>query len=216
MKLDPGFTNHWKTERLIDLLGGDGVVAVLRLWGNAQIRRQFSGLELTPKRLAMETKWKGDADLLFSVLTDPDAPWLDRETDGKFTIHGFEEHQHQVVKLWANGMKGGRPRKPKPSSSSSPICKPNENQMVFDREPPAKKSKAKGTLDELKTFAVKIGLPASDGENCFHKWESTGWKGIKDWQAKMQTWKHEGYHASQKQTAPAPRTRDLRSDQVGI
>jgi hypothetical protein len=166
----------------------------------------------------METKWKGDADKLFSILTDPDAPWIDTEPDGKFTLHGFEEHQHQVVKLWQNGKKGGRPKKVSPtpsskdsssssSSSSSPICEPNGNQMVFDGEPATKKSKARGTIEELKLFALEIDLPESDGENCFHKWQSTGWQGIKDWQAKMRTWKIEGFHASQKttnQTQQAP------------
>jgi hypothetical protein len=140
MKLDPGFPNHWKTERMMDKLGADGVVALLRLWSNAQISHRFTGLHFTPKRLAMETKWKGDENLLFAVLTDPEAPWLDADPEGTFTIHGFAEHQHQVVKLWENGKKGGRPKKVSPDSSkdsytsscssSSPICKPNENHMV--------------------------------------------------------------------------------------
>jgi hypothetical protein len=58
--------------------------------------------------------------------------------------------------------------------------------------------KARGTIQELSAFALEIGLAESDGENCFCKWESTGWKGIKDWRMKMRTWKHEGFHASQK------------------
>ncbi|MCF7732107.1 MAG: hypothetical protein K9N23_10480 [Akkermansiaceae bacterium] len=136
MKLDPGFPNHWKTERLIADLGAEGVVAVLRLWGNAQIRREFSGLKFTPRRLAMETKWFGDENQLFDVLTDPDSPWLDPEEGGTWAIHGFAEHQHQVIKLWENGRKGGRPKKTSTSSSPSPspICEPNGNQMV---SPPA-------------------------------------------------------------------------------
>jgi hypothetical protein len=214
MKLDPGFMNHWKTERLIDELGAEAVVAVLRLWGSAQIRRTFSGLQFTPKRLAMETKWKGSADQLFAVLTDPDAPWLDRESDGTFTIHGFSEHQHQVIKLWENGKKGGRPKKviketytsSSSSSSSSPICEPNENQMVLIDAASPSKNKAKGTLKEMEAFALGIGLPASDGENCFHKWESTGWDSIKDWKSKMRSWKTEGYHASQKQSGKSGAT----------
>jgi hypothetical protein len=223
MKIDPGFTNHWKTELLIDKLGGDGVVAVLRLWGAAQIRRRFTGLEFTPKRLAMETKWKGDADQLFSVLTDPDAPWLDKEPDGTFTIHGFAEHQHQVVKLWENGKKGGRPRKvsPRPSSkdsssstssSSSPICEPNGNHMVSEPKPARKKPAATGTLDELKAFAQEIGLPASDGEATFFKWEGNGWKNgnnsVKDWRSTMRSWKAAGYMPSQKLAKSATDHRD--------
>lgn len=210
MKLDPGFVNHWKTERLMDQLGAEAVVAILRLWGSAQIRRTFSGLQFTPKRLAMETKWKGDEDQLFAVLTDPDAPWLDRELDGTFTIHGFSEHQHQVVKLWENGKKGGRPKKVIPktstssSSSSSPICEPNGNQMVLDGESSPPKSKAKGVLEELKAFAVEIGIPASDGEFMFDHWTSNGWKNgtnpCKDWKAGIRKWKASGWLPSQKQS----------------
>jgi hypothetical protein len=144
MKLDPGFLNHWKTEILIEQLGSDGVVAILRLWGNAQIRREYCGLKLTPRRLALETKWKGDENHLFSVLTDPDAPWLDAEEGGTWAIHGFAEHQRQVVHLWEAGTKGGRPKKDSPRppskkdtsscSSSYPICKANGNHMVSARE----------------------------------------------------------------------------------
>lgn len=164
MKLDPGFLNHWKTERLMDQLGPEGVVAVLRLWGSAQIRRVFSGLPFTPKRLAMEVKWKGDEERLFSVLTDPDAPWLDQEPGGTFTIHGFAEYQHQVVKLWENGKKGGRPKKTtaktspssssSSSSSSSPICEPNENQMVFNGEPATRES---ARNQENSPFMIRLG-----------------------------------------------------------
>jgi len=147
MKLDPGFINHWKTERLIEQLGPEGLVVILRIWGQAQIRREWRGLQITAKRLAMETKWKGDANHLLSVLTDPDAPWLDAKDDGTFAIHGFEEHQRQVIHLWSAGGKGGRPKKSESpplknkkdsssssytSSSSYPIGLPNENHMVFD------------------------------------------------------------------------------------
>ena len=224
MKLDPGFLNHWKTERLMDQLGADGVVAVLRLWGSAQIRRQFSGLPLSPKRLAMELKWRGDEQRLFEVLTDPDAPWLDRETDGTFTVHGFEEHQHQVVKLWENGKKGGRPPKPKPSSSPSsssyPICEPNENHMVLTNEPIAKKSKAKGTLDELKQFALEVGLPESDGEWAFHKWEGNGWtnngKFIKDWKATIRSWKAVGDILPSHRSGTNSKTKPSKADEFRL
>lgn len=155
MKLDPGFISHWKTERLISELGADGVVAVLRLWGNAQIKRKYSGLQFTPRRLALETRWTGDEDRLFSVLTDPDAPWLDLAEDGTYSIHGFSHHQKNVIALWENGKRGGRPAKekeisPEPSKENNTLTlthtlnligsetepngfvpKPTENHLVF-------------------------------------------------------------------------------------
>ena len=145
MKLDPGFINHWKTQHLLDELGGDGLVALLRLWGQAQIKREWKGLNLNPKRLAMETKWKANENHLFSVLTNPEAPWLDLNEDGTYDIHGFEEHQKQVIHLWKQGGRGGRPKKEiatksvskdidintYSSSSSYPISEPNGNHMVI-------------------------------------------------------------------------------------
>jgi hypothetical protein len=204
MKLDPGFLNHWKTDRLMEQLGADGVVAVLRLWGAAQIRRKYDGLELTPKRLALETKWRGDHDRLFAVLTDPDAPWLDPEPEGTFTIHGFAEHQHQVVKLWEHGKMGGRPKKVSPtppskeedsssstSSSSYPICEPYGNQMVSEA-PPTKGKFHKPTAVEVEEYGKTLTPPFADAERFTDFYSSKGWKvgtsAMKDWKASVRNW----------------------------
>jgi hypothetical protein len=76
--------------------------------------------------------------------------------------------------------------------------KDKEKEQEKEKERAAEKSKSKGSIEDMKSFALEIGLAESDGENCFCKWESTGWKDIKDWRMKMRTWKHEGFHASQK------------------
>jgi hypothetical protein len=186
MKIDPGFPTHWKTERLIEQLGAEGIVVLLRIWGQAQIRREWKGLQMTPKRLAMETKWKGDENHLFSVLTDPDCAWLDIEDDGTVSIHGFEEHQKQVIHLWSAGGKGGRPKKVSPepsskkeedtstSSSSYPICEPNGNQMVSGVAPPS--------FDEVSKFAKSqpFGIQDECIEAFFDEMESLQWtyKGV--------------------------------------
>lgn len=53
--------------------------------------------------------------------------------------------------------------------------------------------KPKGTVEELRAYAPVIGLPESDGQFCFDKWEGNGWKvdgrSIRDWQATLRTWK---------------------------
>jgi hypothetical protein len=88
---------------------------------------------------------------------------------------------------------------PTPSSSSSSSASTAISTIVeIEDTPSVKINKARGTIEDLKSFALEIGLAESDGENCFCKWESTGWKGIKDWRMKIRTWKHEGFHASQK------------------
>jgi len=63
-------------------------------------------------------------------------------------------------------------------------------------------SKKRGTLEEITAFCIKIGLPATDGESTFYKWQGNGWmnKGrpVGDWQATIQSWKAAGYMPSQK------------------
>ena len=95
MKLDPGFASHWKTERLIDRCGPAAVVGLLRLWGDCQIRRRYTGLALTPAKLAAMLRYEGDHTALWEAMTDADAPWLDAEEGGTWAIHGFEEHNNQ-------------------------------------------------------------------------------------------------------------------------
>lgn len=69
-------------------------------------------------------------------------------------------------------------------------------------EPKKKKAAARGTLEEITAFCRTLGLPASDAESIFHKWEGNGWtngpRPIKDWQATIRSWKAAGYLPSQK------------------
>lgn len=61
--------------------------------------------------------------------------------------------------------------------------------------------KARGTLEELKSFALEIGMPESDGEERFYRWQGNGWKNknqpILDWRSTMRSHKANGYLASQ-------------------
>ena len=107
MKVDPGFPNHWKTRQLYNTLGAEAILALLCLWGRAQISREWQRLELTPKKLKAICAFPGDERELWDALTDRDCPWIDQDEAGTFSIHGFEEHQAQVIALWKNGQKGG-------------------------------------------------------------------------------------------------------------
>jgi hypothetical protein len=144
MKIEPSFCDHWKTKRLHRICGAEAVLGLLRMWGQAKIKRQYTGLVLNPTRLAAVMDYSGDEDALWRVMTDEAAPWLDKEPEGTWGLHGYGEHQAQIIRLWEIGKKGGRPKSdPSPtppslntssssSSSSSPICKPNGNHMVSD------------------------------------------------------------------------------------
>lgn len=68
-------------------------------------------------------------------------------------------------------------------------------------EQPPKPNKARGSLQELKAFAVEIGLPETDGEAMFYQLEANGWKAgktpLKCWRSHIRTYKAKGYHPSQ-------------------
>jgi hypothetical protein len=137
MKLDPGFATHWKTERLIDRCGPAAVVGLLRLWGDCQVRRRYTGLVMAPAKLAAMMRYEGDQTALWDAMTDVDAPWLDAEEGGTWAIHGFAEHNKQIMHLWEAGKRGGRPKSPPtpPSNNTEDTIHtltltPSSNHMV--------------------------------------------------------------------------------------
>jgi hypothetical protein len=213
MKLDANFITHWKTERLLEACGPTAVLGLLRLWGDAQNKRQWRGLTLNPRKLAAIMRHDGDADALWAAMTDKDSPWLDEEPEGKWAIHGFDEHNRQLLHLWEAGRKGGRPSKDNTNTdkgrvglgayanhmvSSSPstekkddeetISKPFANHMVSVVTTP--------TLEEFKIAASMMGVEEAIAEEVWHDNESraiaptgewTDWNGrpIANWRSNL-------------------------------
>lgn len=68
----------------------------------------------------------------------------------------------------------------------------------------------KGTREELRSYAVEISLPDSDGDFMFDHFEETGWKRgtqqVKDWKATLRKWKSGGWLPSQKQNKDGRQT----------
>lgn len=182
MKIEPSFCDHWKTKRLHKTCGAEAVLGLLRLWGQAKIKRQYTGLVLNPTRLAAVMEYCGDEDALWRVMTDPAAPWLDEEPEGTWALHGYGEHQAQIIRLWEIGRKGGRPKKeaaPSPippsyntssSSSSSPICEPNGNHMVSGM--------VVFTTPSLKDWVEQCGLAGIEKELAEEIWHDNEGRGI--------------------------------------
>jgi hypothetical protein len=210
MKLDANFITHWKTERLLAECGPTAVLGLLRLWGDAQNRKQWTGLTLNPRKLAAIMRHDGDADALWSAMTDKDAPWLDEEQGGTWAIHGFSDHNSQLVHCWQIGTKGGRPKSNTEHGrvgqgayanhmvSSSPstetdedketISKPSANHMVSVVTTP--------TLEEFKFAASMMMVEEAIAEEIWHDNESraispngewTDWNGrpIANWRANL-------------------------------
>jgi len=82
--------------------------------------------------------------------------------------------------------------------------------LFNDPRKPDPKAKAQGTLEQLRDYAVSIGLPASDGETMHDHWTANGWKNgvnrVQDWQAGIRKWKSSGWLPSQKGTPGATKT----------
>lgn len=187
MKIEPGFVSHWKTERLLHACGPSAVLGLLRLWGDAQTRRCWTGLTLSPRKLASIMKWDGDADVLWTAMTDPDGPWLDPEPAGTWTLHGFEEHNRQLIHLWHARRKGGAPSPIPPSHNNNTdrtgldpnedhlkfICRSNDLHMDLhlNGKKPAT-SVQTPDLQEFKTAASMIGVSESIAEEIWHDNES--------------------------------------------
>jgi hypothetical protein len=198
VKLEATFPDHWKTKRLVRACGAEAVVGLLRLWGHAQTRREFSGLTLNPVKLAGMMDYSGDEKALWDAMTDPQAPWLDEEPEGTWAIHGFAEHNRQLIHLWGASVKGGRPPKDNTildkvglganGSHMETICKP----YGFSTE----KVVTTPTLEEFKIAASMLMVAEDIAEEIWHDNEGRGiapsghWIGyngqpIHNWQSNM-------------------------------
>lgn len=111
-----------------------------------------------------------------------------------------------------NGTQGGRPEKPKPLPENNPSQNPTERkEKGIGKEVEGNGSvsgeqktryQRKGSVEEIRSFVQTLGLPVSDGDACFHKWEGNGWTNggnpIVDWRSTIQNWKTQGFMPSQK------------------
>lgn len=97
----------------------------------------------------------------------------------------------------------GKQRKPQLAKEEE---QENESKLV---------RKSKCSMEEAKAYCVELGLPSTDGEFMFNKWEANGWKSgsnaIKDWKAQIRTFKSGGWLPSQKNTPSKPPTPPLKT-----
>lgn len=74
------------------------------------------------------------------------------------------------------------------------------------------KGRNKCTQLEAEEFCQSIGLPKTDGEAMFHKWEGNGWSlgtgKVRDWKSVIRQWKASGFLPSQKNVRNGSTTPD--------
>lgn len=154
----------------------------------------------------MRERKKGNRD---ASVTHRDACVTHRDATETPDADTQTQTQTQTVLLSKDNKRG--------DSEESPQLIPEEESQQSSK-PKKKPSKAKGTLDELKAYAVKRGLPESDGQTMFDTWESNGWKRganpIKDWKAAFRSWQGSGYLPSQKTKTSNGTSRHQQSGRV--
>lgn len=194
VRVSCGYWTHRKTLRLAAILGPSSVTLPIRLWCYAaQNQPDGDFTEYLPDELAMLLGYQADAQAMLQALQQ--AGFMKG-----MRVHGWEEHNayHQTFSerarkaARARWEKKGIERKGKEASIATSMLDASNQ----------KGRKNRMTMQELRDFCVSLGMPASDGEACFNKWEGNGWtnggKPIKDCKATIRSWKDQGYLPSQK------------------
>ena len=109
MIVSPDFLDHWKTQLLVDKLGGDksSPLLVIRLWSHCQNRRKHIFAAMTPSTLKAVCHYLGDADSLESSMLE--AGFVRRDGD-TLIVHEWDQYNASLFSNWSNGKKGGRPK----------------------------------------------------------------------------------------------------------
>jgi hypothetical protein len=116
MIVQPGFLDHWKTQKLVDLLGPVAPLYVIRIWSHCQ---QMKTDVLPNETLNLRAICKADveADKLVESLIS--CGFVEKHKK-KLTAHGWKKENIRLFTNAKNGKLGGRP-KSQPDENPSDI-----------------------------------------------------------------------------------------------
>lgn len=129
MIVDPDFIDHWRTRMLVDLLDGDEMAPlyVIRILSHCQNRKKTQIEPMQNPGLKALCRYAGDAEKLESALVESE---YIIKTENGYSVPKFAEHNAQLINSWANGSKGGRPKKKPtvnpPETHDKPKANPRE------------------------------------------------------------------------------------------
>jgi hypothetical protein len=223
MIVEPDFLDHWKTRELVRLTGDAAApLMLIRLWSHCHHRKTSRFLNLSDLALSGICQWTKQPQELRAILVEL---CLIEQRDNATVVHGWDECNRMLVSAWKNGQKGGRPRKNRPVNrpvNPIPVSgKPGLSNL--SNLSSLKEGDSKGKPKDQKQvegFCASIGLPSSEGEYFWNKWQGNGFqnagKVMKDWRATIRSWKAAGHCPSQKHSKndPPPTKRETEEDKV--
>lgn len=94
IRLETGFRDNIKVDRLEATLGADGVLALLRLWCYVAIHRPTGILpKWTPDDIATAARWRGDPEQLTAALLKLGFLERSQRRNGGYMVHEWSQHQ---------------------------------------------------------------------------------------------------------------------------
>lgn len=109
MTVDPDFIGHWKTQMLTTLLNDKcAPLYVLALWAFCQ-RKRDDVLPTSESAISGLCGYTGEPSKLVSSFIE--SGFIEMTSTGMIA-HGWREKNSTMITAWANGAKGGRPKKP--------------------------------------------------------------------------------------------------------
>lgn len=138
MIVDPDFFDHWRTRMVADMLGDAmAPVYIMRLWAHCQ-NRKGDVFDIPPAGIKALCSFAGDAQALEDALIA--AEYMSR--DGKtVTVIGWAEKNASLLSAWANGVKGGRPKKNPNETQNEPTENPEITHGLPVGNPPLTETK---------------------------------------------------------------------------
>lgn len=132
MIVDPDFLDHWRTGMVIDALGDPmAPMYILRLWAHCQERKSDT-FTIPTRGLKAQCKAPGDADAFEAALIE--AGFIERNGDS-ITVVGWADKNASLLAAWANGAKGGRPKKEQNQNPAETHGKPSGNPSLTQAKP---------------------------------------------------------------------------------
>jgi hypothetical protein len=90
------FKGHRKRKKLERILGSEAVLALIDLWiGTAMNHPEGKLTGMDELDISLEANWEGDPRKFVKTLID--VGFLDRDQDGTYSLHDWNEHQPWVV-----------------------------------------------------------------------------------------------------------------------